>query len=246
MNFSAWHQYFLANRNHFDHIDWTDNQPLSDMEKRLITSSIQQFQRGEYSEGKHFMEFAQSLQDSSYVDTVRIFIKEEQDHAAVLGKFMDKHTIAKLRNDWLDNVFRKLRKLAGLEGTITVLLTAETISMIYYKALFAATASPALRQICKQILVDEKMHLRFQSYSLQLLYQQKNFISLFISKMIHTILMAGTILMVWFYHKKVLKAGGYHFFSCFREIWKEFNHCSKMIGGKETSSPVSANINHAA
>jgi hypothetical protein len=246
MKFSLWYQYFQANQNHFDHLDWKKTASLTSKEKEIIASSIQQFQRGEYSEGKHFLQFAESMRDESYVETAKIFIKEEQDHATVLGKFMDTQGIEKLRSDWLDNTFRWLRKLAGLEGTVTVLLTAEIISMVYYKALKLITTSALLRQICKQILIDEEMHLRFQSFALGLLYKRKIRITFFISKLLHNILMAGTIIMVWLYHKKVLRAGSYNFFTFFHEVWKEFLKCGRMIKDKESALPVFKEVNYAA
>jgi hypothetical protein len=243
MNFHVWHQYFLSNQNHFDHLDWNGNEPLSSEEKRVITSSIRQFQRGEHSEGKHFLQFAKTMNDKYYIEAVRVFIKEEQDHASVLGRFMDLNQIDKLNKDWLDSTFRWLRKLAGLEGTITVLLTAEIISMIYYKALNTATRSFLLQQICKQILIDEKMHLQFQGHTLQVLYKRKHRISVHFSRFLHKVLMAGTIVMVWIYHQKVLRAGHYHFFSFFAEVWKEFRKCKKMIKGEASCLPVYGVIN---
>ena len=229
MKFSNWLKYFRANQDHFDHLDWTIIPPLTLPEKDLINSSIRQFQRGEHSEGKHFLSFANSLHDQSYLDTVKIFIKEEQDHAFILGRFMDSQDIKRIKSDWLDNVFRGLRKLAGLEGTVTVLLTAEIISMIYYQALMKATSSCLLKRICRQILTDEEMHLRFQCHTLFVIYGKKKYWGVILSRIIHTILMCGTIMIVWWFHKKVLKAGGYKFFSFFNSVWKEFSHCSKMI-----------------
>ncbi len=246
MNFLLWHQYFLSNRHHFDHLDWTGAASLTTPEKNIIYTSIQQFQRGEHSEGKHFLKFAQSMKDESYVDTVKIFIKEEQDHAAVLGHFMEIQGIDKLNRDWLDNSFRWLRKLAGLEGTVTVLLTAEIISMIYYTALQRSTGSALLQHICKQILADEEMHLQFQSFSLHILYGRKPGSAILFSRLLHSILMAGTIIMVWFYHRKVLKSGGYRFFSFFQAVWNEFARCVIMIRDKKPSVPVTANVTHAA
>jgi rubrerythrin len=237
MNFQLWHQYFLSNQNHFNYIDWTANELLSDKERKIITSSIRQFQRGEHSEGKHFLQFAKTMNDESYIETVKVFIKEEQDHAIVLGKFMEQQGIDKLKKDWLDNTFRWLRKLAGLEGTITVLLTAEIISMIYYKALHRVTNSYLLQQLCGQILIDEEMHLQFQSYTLQVLYKRKAGMAVQFSGLLHTILMAGTIVMVWFYHRKVLKSGRYHFFSFFAAVWKEFRECRKIMASGVPSLP---------
>ena len=246
MQFLKWKAYFQANTTHFDHINWDLLQNLSPTEKQLITASIRQFQRGEHSEGKHFLQFAKSMSDESYIDAVKIFIREEQDHALVLGQYMDGVGISRIKNDGLDNIFRRLRKMAGLEGTITVLLTAEIISMIYYQSLQKATSSAVLQEICKQILVDEKMHLRFQSYALRLLYRRKNRLSLLMSQSIHTVLMLGTIGMVWLFHRRVLLAGGYSCYTFSRDVWKMFRHCQQMIAGKAAVHPRLTTINHAA
>ena len=246
MKFSIWYEYFKSNQDHFAQIDWRENASLTFDEKSIITSSIRQFQRGEHSEGKHFLQYAKSMKDQSYIQALQLFIKEEQDHAAVLGKFMDIHGIEKLKKDWLDNTFRWLRKLAGLECTITVLLTAEIISMVYYKALDLSTSSNLLQQICRQIIIDEEMHLRFQSFALRILYQRKSKFSVFLSRIFHKILMIGTIGMVWIYHVKVLKAGSYKFFSFFRSVFNEFNRCKRMIKHEQLSLPVCRNIIYAA
>lgn len=238
MNFTTWYDYFIANQSHFDHLDWSPADRLTEEEKKCIYSSVQQFQRGEHSEGKHFLQYAESMQDKSYTETVKVFIREEQDHARVLGQFMDAQGITRLRKDWLDGVFRGLRKLAGLEGTVTVLLTAEIIAIPYYTALERATKSTVLRQICKQILKDEEMHLRFQSYTLWQLYQRKIKAGIFFSKSIHRVLMAGTLLMVWMYHRKVLRAGNYDFGSFMRATWFEFNRCRAMTSDRLFSAPV--------
>jgi hypothetical protein len=103
-----------------------------------------------------------------------------------------------------------------------------------------------LKQICRQILADEEMHLQFQSFMLQVLYKTKRAPAIFFSGLLHTILMFGTIILVWLYHKKVLKTGGYRLFSFFRTVWKEYKRCRKMIRDKEQTLPVFANADHAA
>ena len=238
MNFLLWQQYFLGNRDHFDHLEWKDSRTLTTLEKQNISQSIRQFQRGEHSEGKHFLQFAQHMQDASYIETVKLFIKEEQDHAAILGKFMEAEGIPKLGSDWLDNIFRRLRKLAGLEGSVTVLLTAEIIAMVYYKALFNATRSAILKKICLQILKDEEMHLRFQSYTLECLYKHKRGFALIFSRTVHHVLVAGTIFMVWIWHYKVLRSGGYSFRQYAGDVWKEFIRCRHMMTGKSGNQPT--------
>ncbi len=52
MDFEIWENYFLKNKDHFSEIDWQAEDQLTKDEKKKITSSIQQFQKGENSEGK--------------------------------------------------------------------------------------------------------------------------------------------------------------------------------------------------
>jgi hypothetical protein len=202
MNYTYWKEYFESNQHHFKNINWDAPDSLTGDEKRIITKSIQQFQEGENSEGKHLFQFAKALNDDEYLSCIRLFIKEEHNHAKVLGRFMEKYKIEKAKGHWVDGVFRWLRKLMGLENSIIVLVTAEIISKIYYDALRNATGSALLQKICSQVLQDEDQHIAFQCHTLSLLHEKKNFLSRFISRSWHLFLMTGTILVVWFYHKK--------------------------------------------
>lgn len=246
MDYSNWLHYFEANQNHFSHIDWKNVSPLEVTEIALISVSIKQFQRGEHSEGKHFLKYARTLNDPDYTDTVKLFIKEEQDHAAVLGTFMDLQGIERIGKDWLDNTFRWLRKMSGLEVTVTVLLTAEIMAFPFYRSLAAATGNKTLKQICDQILVDEEMHIRFQSYTLMDLYQQRSRPLRSITIILHRILMAGTIIMVWIWHSRVLRKGGYTFPGHFNAAWSIFRRCEMMMKGLDDNRPVTKKIINAA
>src|SRR5258706_2208578 len=179
MNYTEWENYFQQNQVHFRDIDFTVPDELSAEEKSIIYSSLQQFQRGENSEGKHLFAFAKKNPDPAYLRCISLFIREEQSHARVLGAFMDKHDIPRIKNHWVDGVFRWLRKSAGLENTIRVLLTAEIISKVYYVALLNATGSLLLKKICTQILKDEDQHIAFQCDTLNPFYRKKNYIEKF-------------------------------------------------------------------
>ena len=47
--------------------------------------------------------------------------------------------------NWTDSIFRRIRKLAGYEAAVTILVTAEMIGFVYYRALARATDSPSLK-----------------------------------------------------------------------------------------------------
>ncbi len=244
MSFLHWLHYYKNNQNHMDNIQWTIGESLSITELRAIERSIQQFQKGESSEGHNLMKYAKDFNNNDYIDTIRYFIREEQHHARVLGKFMELNGIARIKEHWVDSTFRRLRKLASLENSIIVLLTAEIISAVYYKALMAATGSQLLTQLCRQILEDEEMHINFQSFTLGQFYKKKNRFAQFISVNARAVLLAGTVAIVWFYHRPAFKAGGYTFPQFIRETAAEFRRADLMIRGKKeiTIRPLATDL----
>jgi hypothetical protein len=231
MHFLHWKAHFELNRSHFDSIDWAMDDDLTAKEKKLIFASLQQFQKGENSEGKHLYSFAKKWGDATYIECIRLFIKEEQKHALVLGRYMDIYSIPRIKNHWVDGVFRGLRKMAGLENTITVLLTAEIISKVYYKGLKNATGSALLAKLCNQVLKDEDQHIAFQCCTLSMLYRNKGKLARLFHNSWHVLLMLGTIVVVWMHHRRVLKAGGYSFFNFLLETLLVFVEAGKEIKG---------------
>jgi hypothetical protein len=208
-----WAEWFRENASRWRSIPWHLGAPLSGAERSTIARSLAVFQLGESSEGRHLIKSAKSYSassgDADYVDAIRRFIAEEQGHARVLGRFMDLAGIPRIKHTWSDWVFRRMRRGAGLELSITVLITAELIATIYYAALRDATASGLLRSLCDKILDDEAFHVRFQSERIGLLSRGRTAWQNAASDEFRRILMRGTCLVVWKGHRDVLRAGGH-------------------------------------
>src|SRR5271156_803126 len=147
-----WVRYFRANAESLLAVPWQRGAELTALEKADIAESVQIFQLGESSEGRHFLKCAQDYAaragDPAYVEAIRLFIREEQRHARDLGRFLTAAAVPLLRRSWPDTVFRWLRHGVRLESSIMVVLVAEVIAMVYYDALGRATRSAVLRRIC--------------------------------------------------------------------------------------------------
>lgn len=232
-NFNEWIKTFQRNQEQYTPPRWEEAEPLTEEEKRIISHSIQQFQIGESSEGKNLIDaakrFLENQQDQSYLEAIILFIKEEQRHAITLRTFMEHQGIPTIRKHWVDDVFRSLRRLAGLELSVVVLLTAELIAMVYYQALYDATQSQTLKQICKQILSDEEKHIAFQSTTLHKCWHHSHPLSVISWKMIRRILIYSTIGVVWCNHRSVLRAGGFSMGSFFRAVMEEYRRSYEQI-----------------
>src|SRR5438876_7310660 len=161
--FERWYVHFEENRGRLRSLPWTDPYRFSEAEIRLAGRSIQQFQLGEFARGRGLRrrarECAALAGDPLFLPALDLFIAEEQAHSSMLGEFLDQEGIPRIESDWADRIFRRLRKLAGLELCVMTLVTAEALAIPFYRALRDATRSPLLRGICVRILCDEAAHL---------------------------------------------------------------------------------------
>jgi hypothetical protein len=228
-----WRAYFRKNAMSLPTIPWQEGVTLTDAEKAAITASVQEFQLGESSEGKHFTglarEYSSRTGDNDYIYALRLFIAEEHRHARDLGRVLDLAGLARIGHTWPDAVFRWLRHRAGLELSIGVLVTAEIIAMVYYAALRGATDSVVLRCLCDQILSDEVEHVRFQCERLAILRARRSRFTVWFKGAVQRGFFGGTCWVVWWKHRKALRAGGYSYRSFRRAARAEMANAVRMM-----------------
>jgi hypothetical protein len=199
---------------------------LTAEEQRLIASSIATFQLGEQSEGATLLRaaerFARAHALPSLVRVVELFIREEQRHAALLRGFMLDHRIAPKSRDWTDWVFRCARRLAGFELYLHVLLCAELIGKVYYRALDAATGCQRLKVLCRILVCEELAHIGLESQLLLALRADRPASVRALMRMVHRTFFAGTASVVWLTHKAVLRRAGYNARSFLRSCLAQY------------------------
>jgi len=233
-----------------DHFEYHSTRPgklpegrtddLTPHERRLIAGSIATFQLGEQSEGRTLLRAArrheQAHAAAPLARIIELFIAEEQHHAALLGAFMDQHGLPRKRSDWTDHVFRRARRLAGFELHITVLITAELIGKVYYRALEAATGCRQLQALCRMLVADELAHVGFESELLHALRAHKPPLARAACATLHRTFFFGTALVVWFGHRRVLRGAGYRMKSFMRACTAQYSFYLDESPGYTTSS----------
>jgi len=231
-----WREYFTDNSRESSLLRCQTKVRLHDYERRAVIKSLQAFQLGESSEGLHLYrcaeKYAKTTGDVQYLEAIKLFIREEQRHAQYLARFMDMAVIPLARKVFIDHVFRMLRQLGGLECSIGVLITAEIIAKIFYRALHDAIQSDFLRAICDQVLRDERMHVHFQAERLAIIRKNRKQLMLVVTNYIQRFLFAGTVLVVWMKCKRTLRAGDYTFTSFFSDCWQELNLAMRLMDSR--------------
>lgn len=216
---------------------------LTAEELALVTKSIQQFQLGEGSRGRRLLErgqkYGRSVNDPYFSEALDLFIREEQQHSRYLDAFLESQSVPVVSRHWVDTTFRRLRGLAGLESSLTVLATAEIIAVPYYRALRSATGSAILKMICTRILDDEANHLKFQASMLARVRGARPGLLQRALSELHKIFLLGTMAVVWREHRAVLQAGNYDFRRFRRETLLEFStwdhYCRELASGRRTA-----------
>lgn len=186
---------------------------LTPAEAARIGPSLGTFQLGEQSEGRTLLAFAEAFAARNSLAALpavtAFFIREEQHHAAQLREFMLANGIPLKQKSWTDSIFRRLRKLAGYEAAVTVLVTAEMIGFVYYRALARATDSRCLRTICREMCADESVHLRYETQLLLTLRGERNPLARRAVELAHRTLLTISARIVFHDHRAVLRHVGY-------------------------------------
>jgi len=213
LNFRVWLNHFEYHAEHPRRLPDAVPNVLTDTERHLIAPSIATFQLGEQSSGRNLLRAAQHFaHEHSAPEVARItelLIGEEQQHAALLKGFMAAHGIPTRQHHWTDGAFRRIRRLAELELSLGVLLTAELIGNVYYRALERVTECQRLRLLCRMMVADELAHIGFESDLLLSIRATKTAPARFAFDLAHRTFLMGTAMVVWTTHRAVLAKAGY-------------------------------------
>ncbi|HEX8516185.1 MAG TPA: ferritin-like domain-containing protein [Bacteroidia bacterium] len=229
-------------------VDWNIPPGIKEQELEGILSSLQAWQLGETSEGRNLLLastlYANRIGDPDYPKAVELFIKEEQKHGNNLGRYLDLVGKPRIKKDWGDSLFRKIRYFnASMELWTLAVITVESTAQVFYQSLKDATGCVLLKQICTDILIDEASHIDFQFERFCIIFHSKSALSKPFAFWFYKLFYFATIMVVWFAHKKAFKAGGNNFKRYWFKMKLKYN---KTMGRLNKISEQSINeIHHA-
>ncbi len=230
-NSLEWISYFTTNSQQH-RVDWNLKPTITSRELQPILQSLQAWQLGETSEGKNLIRastiHAKKIGDLNYLNAVELFIKEEQKHGNNLGRYLDSINEKRIKRDWGDSLFRKVRYFnTSMELWTLAVITVESTAQIFYQCLKDASDCALLKQICTDILIDEAPHIQFQQERLEIIFSEKSFWQKQVSFFFYHFFFFSTSLVVWFAHRKLFKAGNVNFIKYFVKMESKYQ---KTIG----------------
>jgi hypothetical protein len=239
--------------NHFEHhalrprrVPHGLSDVLTPEESQLIARSIATFQLGEHSDGRTLLRAAESFARTNemphLVRIIDLLIREERRHASLLRAFMQDHRMPLQRTHWTDRVFRRIRRLAGLQLYLSVLISAELIGTVYYRALEAATNCRRLQVLCRTLVADELAHVGFESQLLPALRASRGAALQATTRSIHLMFFAGAAIVVWLTHRSVLRRAGHSARSFLRACLAQYTFYLQPAGADFTRASRTARV----
>jgi len=183
-----------------------------------LRSSLPTFQLGEMGSGTHLIAAAEQVGDEDYVEALRLFVREEQEHARLLALVCQHLDIAMIQSHWTDGVFQTTRKLAGLRAEVLMLLVAELVALRYYRVLADGVGDHVLSRIFERIQEDEQRHVEFHAATLPQHIDRWPTPVWWAARLIWGTALVGTSAVVAWDHRRVLRACGTGVFRFFRDM----------------------------
>ena len=213
----TWLNYFQRNRNNRLPVPWERGIDIDTQLRGPLIRSLQKFQLGESGEGRRLRQHAAATGEPVYAAAIDLFVKEEQEHARLMGEILRLLNAPVLKSDWTDDCFILLRHLFGLHQELMVLLLPEMIAKLYFRALHDGTRDPVLRAVTAQITQDEEGHLAFHIEYLRRAFESMSFMRRILAQVIWRVAFRATCLAVMWDHRAILRAVGV----ASHEFWRD-------------------------
>lgn len=202
-----WVEYFKLNHDQRRVVPWQQGVQVSEGIRADFAKSLQRFQLGESGDGRCLRRNALA-ESPEYREALEWFIREEQEHARLMGCMLDALKEPRLEWHWTDWGFEKVRRLMGLKMEIMVLLVAEMIAKRYFRALREGMKDEVIQGMAAQIGHDEEGHLAFQVDFLRQAFEGRSFILRVLVAGIWRVMFRVACLLVWWDHGRLLRHCG--------------------------------------
>jgi hypothetical protein len=200
-----------------------------------LIASIRRFQLGESGDGEQLLRKAAKAGDAEYLDAARLFVGEEQQHAALLLRLLGYLGGEQMRKHWSDAVFVRLRRLMGLRTELMVLTVAEVVALSYYGGLATDGPDPVVRAVAGRIVADEHPHVRFQQDRLRIGFARSGILARLLAFAFWWTTAIGATVVVAIDHGPLLDAIGYRRTRFVRDVLADFAKvCATVLYRRDT------------
>lgn len=200
-------------------IDWRDGARVT-AGRGAALESLRRFELGERGDGANLLRKATDA-DPEYQAALRLFVAEEGEHAALLGRCLSRYGVPPLGSHWTDTAFIRIRRQFSMRWELMILACAEVVALSYYAALLDC-GDPAIAAMSRRILDDEQHHVAFHRERLPHEFRRETPARTAVRRAAWSLVMAGTIMVVAADHGRAFGVCGWSRRRFARAAWRDF------------------------
>ncbi len=205
-----WLCHFLYNRHQRAAIIWNDDENTPPAEPAC--SAIGQFldwQTGFDRAGRSRLvdrATAQCADDPAYIQSLRLFIREEEHHQANVQRWLEQRGQSSIPADSLRSLLRGITRPLGVRFELSIVLISEIVTLTLNRMLFDQSSDVVLNGVLRQLMTDQEQHIAFHSERLTAEYADFNFIRRNLRRWRLRSLHAVLVRVAAWRHRSMLKA----------------------------------------
>lgn len=161
MSTLQWQEHFEHSVRRERRVQWQLGVQLRPEHRDPIIASIQLFQRGLSSPGLDFRTKIRRACPREFADCVDLYVQEKAVHSELLLRWLWAADAEPSKRHVVDFTFRHVRRRFDWAREMAILLTAEMVSMPFFRVLSNHVDDPVTRQVVESVLADQAWHLGF-------------------------------------------------------------------------------------
>jgi len=156
-----WRDHFHSSLRRERTIQWTLGVRLDASIAAPVLTSLQVLQRGLSSPGIDLRTKVRKVHSREYAECIDAYVLEKQIHSELLSKLLWEAGSEPAKRAWVDFFFRHFRRRFDWLPELAILLTAEMVSMPFFRVVCNNVDCPVVRQVLESIMADQSYHLGF-------------------------------------------------------------------------------------
>jgi hypothetical protein len=232
-----WLEHFRSSVARERPIQWDRGVDVPDTIREPVLQSLRVFQRGLSSPGLNLRSKVRRSCAPEYAECVDLYVREKQIHAELLLQLVWRSGSEPAGRAFIDFLFRRVRRRFDWARELTVLLTAEMVSMPFLRVLSNHVNDPVFRQVLESILADQAYHLGFHIEHLRAEIERRPAWERVFIQQAWTAFFSGALTLVIADNQKTFDALGYDRLAFWTDAWNLFAQVqSGLVGSRHMSS----------
>lgn len=232
-----WLEHFRSSIRRDRPIQWERGITLPESSREPVLQSLRVFQRGLSSPGINLRSKVRRDCSPEYAECVDLYVREKQIHSELLLQLVWQAGSEPASRAFIDFLFRHVRRRFDWARELTVLLTAEMVSMPFLRVLSNHVDDPVFRQVIESILADQAYHLGFHIDHLRTELESRSALERVFLQQAWTAFFSGALTLVIADNQKTFDALGYDRLAFWTDAWNLFAQVqSGLVGSRHMGS----------